>query len=446
MKTNEELEKFVSDLANMWHRQGFDMNDYIGSMLYVICLNKMLEGTRCKSPDYFDQVMELTKVLYRPSNSADIIVLENSITMVEEIYGIEQQILNDILKPVRYQEDAWKKTFLDYVNILANLNLSGDEHHQIARQLIIVAGKGSVRSGDKISTQAVSELFRIAIDIKDGESVLDGTVGYGFSAMESIYGKDVEFTGIDINRQSLAVTALYLIISGIDKFHLMNEDFTAINSAGENDKVFMDIPFGMKINELIGFQNVRAREWMDNEPCKDVEALLMAEGLSSLNKHGRMVTIVPQGILFRQTKGLSTFRKNVVNKGMLKAVISLPAVYNSTSISTTMLIFEEGNKDILFIDGSSFIQRERRSEAIISMENSAKLKHIIDNKEAIEDISFVVSNEEVLEVGDWSLAKYKPMNYEAKYRSISEINNELEENFIELEILNEASKSNKLFR
>lgn len=445
MKTNEELEKFTWDVANLWHRQGFDMNDNIGSLLYVICLNKMLDNEKCKSPNYFEQVMELTKVLYRPSDYADILVLENSIKMVEEIYGIEQQILNDILRPVRFQEDAWKKTFFEYMNILANFNIKGDEYYQITRQLILVAGKGSVRRGDKISTQAVSELLKIAIDIKDGESVLDGTVGYGFSAMESIYGKNIEFTGVDINRQSLAITALYLIIAGIDKFHLMNEDFTAINCAGKNDKVFMDIPFGMKINELAGFQNIRTRDWMDNEPCKDVEALLIAEGLSSLNENGRMVTIVPQGILFRQTKGLSIFRKNVVNRGMLKAVISLPAVYNSTSISTTMLIFEEGNTDILFVDASSFIQRERRSEATISVENSLKLKQIIDNKEILEGISFIVSKEEVLEVGDWSLAKYKPVNYEMKYRSITEINKELEENLKKLEELNKASKSNSLF-
>lgn len=171
----------------------------------------------------------------------------------------------------------------------------------------------------------------------------------------------------------------------------------------------------------------------------------MASALDAMEDNGRVVLIVPQGILFKQTKALSAFRKNLVKEGLLKAVVSLPPVYNSTMINTAMLILEHNNKDVLFVDGTSLVQRERRNDAYITDENKKKLSEILEGKKVVEGVSFIVSNAEVIETGDWSISKYIDVDEAIELRPISEINKELKQLYKRLDELNAESSNEKLF-
>ena len=130
---------------------------------------------------------------------------------------------------------------------------------------------------------------------------------------------------------------------------------------------------------------------------------------------------------------------------MLKAVVSLPSVYNSTSMNTTMLVFERNNNDVLFVDASSLISRERRNDAVITAENKEKLRDILENKKEVKGISFLVPNTIVLEVGDWSIARYQNSVERPQLRSVSEINKELEQRYKRLDELNAMSQTISLF-
>ena len=173
--------------------------------------------------------------------------------------------------------------------------------------------------------------------------------------------------------------------------------------------------------------------------------MFMASALDAMKENGRVVLIVPQGILFKQTKALSTFRRNLVKKGLLKAVVALPPVYNSTLINTAMLIFEHNNKDVLFVDGTPLIKRERRNDAYITPDDQKILYEILEKKKTVVDISFKVSNTEVIETGDWSISRYKDVDNTIEFRSIKEINKELDKYYERLNELNTESNTIKLF-
>ena len=219
-----------------------------------------------------------------------------------------------------------------------------------------------------------------------------------------------------------------------------------MDSAYVADKVVMDIPFGMRaMNELAGYQLHRAKKWMESDSCKEMECLFMASALDAMEDKGRFVVIVPQGILFKQTKALSTFRKNLVKEGLLKAVVSLPPVYNSTMINTAMLVFEHNNEDVLFVDAATLVQRERRNDAYITEENKGRLRDILEEKKVVEGISFRIPNAKVLETGDWSISKYIDVDEIVELRPIAEINKELQQFYKRLDELNTESNSIKLF-
>ncbi len=445
MADSNKVEKFTWDVASIWHSAGMFGTQYIGSTLYVMCLKKMIETNACMDPKYMSSIVELTRVLYRPVSMEDIEIIRNASDILEDTYGVKKGLLQDVLSSFRSEEAAWKKAFLGIVSAIAEIVVDDDGYYPYAKQLISGSSKDKTIS-EKVSSDAVADLLNIAANVQDGEEVLDGTIGYGYSAINCIKGrKDVTLYGVDINTDSIQVATLFMILCDV-KFDVMQEDFTAMDSAYAADKVVMDIPFGMRpMNDLVGYQWNRTRRWMDSDTCKEMECLFMASALDAMKESGRVVLIVPLGILFKQTKALSQFRQNLVKEGLLKAVVALPPVYNSTMISTAMIVLEHNNKDVLFVNASSLITRERRNDAYITSENRDKLRDILEGKKAVEGISFIVSNAEVLETGDWSIAKYLDTDDTFELRPVAEINDELKQLYKRFDELNSESNNIKLF-
>lgn len=439
------VEKFNWDIANRWRGAGMFGAQYIGSTLYVMCLKQMIETNACMNPKRMPAIVELTKVLYRPVSTEDIEIIRNASEILEETYNVRRGLLSGVLASFRSEEDAWKRAFLDIVSMIADIVVDEEGYYPYAKQLICDSSKDRTIS-ERVSSNAVADLLSIAANVQDGETVLDGTIGYGYSAINCIKGrKDVTLYGVDINIDSIQVATLFMILCGV-KFDARQEDFTMMESEVKVDKVVMDIPFGMRtMNELTGYQWHRTKKWMDADSCREMECLFMASALDAMKANGRVVLIVPQGILFKQTKALSTFRRNLVKEGLLKAVVSLPAVYNSTMISTAMLVLEHNNEDVLFVDASKLVRRERRNDAYITQEDKDKLHDILEGKKAVDGISFITPNAEVLETGDWSISKYMDVEDSLELRSLSDINKELKQYYTRLDELNNESKALTLF-
>ena len=442
----KNVEAKLWNIECIWHDSGMDGTQYVGSTLYIMCLKKMIEENTCTNPDLMPSIVELTRVLYRPVTTDDIDIIRNASSILEETYHVKKGLLSDVLSAYRSEEEAWKKAFLSVVSEVSGIVVDEEGYYPYATKLINSVNKDKRNVAERTSSGAVADLLGIAANVKEGETVLDGTIGYGYSAIKCIKGKkDVTLYGVDINTDSIQVATLYMILSDV-RFDVEQGDFTAMDAVYEADKVVMDIPFGMRArNDLAGYQYQRANKWMDTDSCKEMECLFMASALDSMKTDGRFVVIVPQGILFKQEKAVSTFRRNLVKEGLLKAVVALPPVYNSTMVSTAMLVFERGNEDVLFVDGSSLITRERRNDAYITEENKEKLSEILENKETVEGVSFVVSNSEVEKTGDWSIGKYILKDDAVELRSLSEINKELKRLYKRFEDLQAESNSIKIF-
>lgn len=446
MDNYEKVDKYCWNVASIWRNAGMEMSRYVGCTLYIMCLRKMIEENACVDPRYMSTIVELTKVLYRPVSIEDIEVIKSASMVLEETYKVKPGLLQDVLSSFRSEEEAWKKAFIKVVAETANI-VSDAGFSLYAERLINLASReGGKMVAQLASSNAVSDLLCVAANVQDGERVLDGAIGYGYSAAKCIKGrKDVELYGVDINNDSIQVATLYLILCGAN-FETTPEDFTSMPPVYEVDKVVMDIPFGMKtMSELSNNQLMRVQKWMDTDSCREMECLFMASALDAMKDTGRFVVIVPQGILFRQSKALSTFRRNLIKEGLLKAVVSLPPVYNSTTINTAMLVLERNNKDVLFVDASNLVQRERRNDAYITEDNKKLLQEILEEKKEIDKISFKVSNAQVFETGDWSISRYIDAEVEVESRSLSEINGDLIQYYKKLEELNERSNSLKLF-
>ncbi len=445
MANIKTVEKYSSDISSIWHDAGMDGTEYVRIALFIMCLKKMIEENACTNPEHMPAIVKLTKSVYHPVSAEDIEVIRGAFELLEKAYNIKRGLLSDALNSFRSEEKAWENAFLGVVSATANIEVDEDGYYPYASKLINMASKDKRDTAEKISSNAVAELLGIAANVRDGETFLDGTIGYGYSSVHCIRGKkDITLYGVDIHTDSIQMATLYMVLCGVT-FDLTQGDFTAMRSEYVADKVVMDIPPGMRaMHELTGYQLQRTRKWMGTDSCKEMECLFMTAALDAMKDNGRFVVIVPQNILFKQTKALSTLRRNLVKKGLLKAVVALPPVYNSTMVDTAMLVFEQGNEEVLFVDASSLVTRERRNDAYITEENKKTLGDILENKTEVENISFRVSNADVLETGDWSISKYNVREKGIELRSVAEIEKELRVCYKKLDELNAESCSIKL--
>jgi type I restriction enzyme M protein len=118
---------------------------------------------------------------------------------------------------------------------------------------------------------------------------------------------------------------------------------------------------------------------------------------------GKAVVLMPVGFTYRAIE--EAFRKSIVDENILEAIIQLPPnLHNATSIETTFFIINKNKKNdkVLFINlkDEQFIKRDGRKLVLKDINN---IVDIYNNQEEIENISALVSNEEIAN-GNYSLA------------------------------------------
>jgi len=111
---------------------------------------------------------------------------------------------------------------------------------------------------------------------------------------------------------------------------------------------------------------------------------------------GKAVVLVPVGFSYR-TGSEDLFRQHLVNANILEAIIQLPPnLHSATSIETTFFVINKQKltDKVLFINlkDEQFLKRDGRK---IVFESVDMIIDIYKNSEEIDNISIVISNEEI---------------------------------------------------
>lgn len=111
---------------------------------------------------------------------------------------------------------------------------------------------------------------------------------------------------------------------------------------------------------------------------------------------GKAIVLMPVGFNYRASTEFA-MRKHLVNSNLIEAVLQLPPhLHPHTSIETTLLVlnFHKEDKNVQFINLNQdhFVQKGKRQ---ITFKDLDEIISIYTQKESIEDISTVVSNDEI---------------------------------------------------
>lgn len=217
----------------------------------------------------------------------------------------------------------------------------------------------------KLSTAGTNGQFRTLVQIREmmvallaptpDDRICDpacGTAGFLVSAADYIYKHYANsmtgeqwahhageaFTGFDMDRTMLRISAMNLMLHSITHPHIDYKDSVskANDISGKFTMILANPPFKGTIDTESIHDNLTAVT-----KTKKTELLFLALFLRLLKPGGQCACIVPDGVLFGSSKAHKVIRKELVENHQLRAVISMPSgVFKPyAGVSTAVLVF-----------------------------------------------------------------------------------------------------------
>jgi len=224
------------------------------------------------------------------------------------------------------------------------------------------------------------------------------------------------FHGFDTDQTMLRIGAMNLMLHGVDNPEIAYRDSLSSENTDENlyTLCLANPPFAGSLDYEVVSKSVLAIT-----KTKKTELLFLALFVRMLRPGGRCASIVPDGVLFGNSTGHKSIRKELIENQRLQAVISMPSgVFQPYSgVSTAILVFTKtnagGTDKVWFYDmkADGYTLDQKRTEC---KENDipdiiARWKNLAaEETRTRKDQSFFVSVDEIIANDyDLSINKYK---------------------------------------
>ena len=177
-----------------------------------------------------------------------------------------------------------------------------------------------------------------------------------------------------------------------------------------------------------------------------IYTLFLQHIIYSLAEHGKSAVVVPTGFITAQSGIDKKIRQHLVENKMLAGVVSMPSnIFATTGTNVSILFLDKTNKEkVVLIDASNMgekIKDGKNQKTVLSEEEEDKIISTFNNKEVVEDLSVVVSYDEIKKK-NYSLSAGQYFEVKIEYIDITEdeFNNKMGEFKKDLEELFKSSR------
>jgi len=305
-----------------------------------------------------------------------------------------------------------KKKLTD--NNLEFPDLMGAAYEYLIKYFADSAGK---KAGEFYTPNEVVRLLVNILEPAEDAEIYDPTVGsggmliesknyvesrYGSARNLSLYGQEKSGTVWSLSKMNMLFHSIYdsNIVNGDT---LMNPLHVKQGELQTFDIVIANPPFsqnyskdGMKFKE-------RFNHWM---PVKGkADFMFVQHMVASTNNAGRMAVVMPHGVLFRGGEERE-FRKWLIDKGYLEAVIGMPSgLFYGTGIPASVIVVNKKDahlrENVLFINADREY-KEGKNQNKLRPEDIEKISFVYKHKNQIDKYSRLVSKQE-LETEEYNL-------------------------------------------
>lgn len=264
-------------------------------------------------------------------------------------------------------------------------DLLGNAYEYLLKNFADESGK---KAGEFFTPRAVVQLMGRILDPQEGESICDPACGSGGLLVESVNDvraaggdpRTLRIYGQEINQTTAAIARMNLYLHGIETFDIKRGDTLRdpklkkpSGSLMQFDSIVANPPFSLK--------NWGREGWADDPygrsaygvpPASYGDYAFVEHMLAAMDGNsGRMVVVMPHGVLFRS--GVEQeIRRKIIESGRLEAVIGLaPNLFYNTTIPACLLVCrsevsDERQGHVFVVDGSERFQKGRNQNELSS--------------------------------------------------------------------------------
>lgn len=231
----------------------------------------------------------------------------------------------------------------------------------------------------------------------------------------SIYSQDISDKSSNLLRLNLIlnnlVHSIHNIIQGNtikDPYHkdgadLMKFDFIVSNPPFKLDFSNWREDVDTKENSQRFFAGIPKIKAKDKKKM-EIYLLFIQHIMYSLSNKGKAAIVVPTGFITAQAGIEKKIREKIIESKMLKGVVSMPSnIFATTGTNVSIIFLDRENKDekVVLMDASklgTMVKEDGKNQkTILSSEEEQMIISAFNQKQAIEDLSVIVSFDEIEE-------------------------------------------------
>lgn len=226
----------------------------------------------------------------------------------------------------------------------------------------------------------------------------------------TIYSEDISQKSSNMLRLNLVLNNLTHSIPNVIKTNTIGEP-TYLDT--KFDYIVSNPPFKLDFSDFhadLGKDIFKTRFFagIPNIPKSKKESmsiylLFIQHIMHSLSKTGKAAIVVPTGFITAQSGIEKKIRERLITNGWLRGVVSMPSnIFASTGTNVSVLFFdkEADSQHIVLMDASKLgqtVKEGKNQRTVLTREEEAKIVETFNSKEAIEDLSVVVTKGQIIE-------------------------------------------------
>ena len=277
----------------------------------------------------------------------------------------------------------------------------------------------------------------------------------------TVYSQDISQKSSNLLRLNLILNDLVHSIPNIVKGNTILEPYHKDKNGRlqQFDYIVSNPPFKLDFSDYVADLDSKENHerffaGMPNIPKakKDSMAiypLFVQHIMYSLTAKGKAAIVVPTGFITAQSGIERKIREQMVERKMLRGVVSMPSnIFATTGTNVSILFLDKENTkgDIVLMDASKLgttVKEGKNQKTLLSPEEEDTIIDIFNKHEAKEDFSVVVSYEDI-KAKNYSLSAGQYFEVKIEYTDISPSEFEAKMNTFDINLTALFSESNTL--
>ena len=252
----------------------------------------------------------------------------------------------------------------------------------------------------------------------------------------TIYSQDISQKSSNLLRLNLILNNLVHSIPNIVKGNTLLDPYHREKDGKlkKFDFIVSNPPFKLDFSDFV--EDLKTKEnherffaGMPNVPKAKKEGMaiypvFIQHIMYSLTEKGRAAIVVPTGFITAQKGIEQAIRERLVEKKMLRGVISMPSnIFATTGTNVSILFLDKSNTkgDIVLMDASKLgetMKDGKNQKTVLRKEEEDKIIRTFNDHMAVEDFSVVVSYEQIAEK-NYSLSAGQYFDVKIEYTDIT---------------------------